>query len=72
MSRPAALDRRYLTLAQASAITNLSTRTLRRAIAANTLHAHRIGRLIRIEAEAFYRWMEQQRVTPAPDRSLRS
>ncbi len=43
--------RRYVSLAQASAITGLSSRTLRRAIAAKRLRAHRVGRLVRIEED---------------------
>src|SRR5437868_6542402 len=44
------LELRYLSLAQAGAIVNLSPRTLRRAIAAGRLCAHRLGRLTRIDA----------------------
>jgi excisionase family DNA binding protein len=72
MSPPAVPNRRYFTLAEASAIANLSTRTLRRAIEADTLDAHRIGRLIRLEADAFYRWVERQAVTLTSNRSPRS
>lgn len=72
MSRPIAPDRRYVTLAEASAIASLSTRTLRRAIAANTLHAHRIGRLVRLEADAFYRWIERQGAASTPQQAPRS
>jgi excisionase family DNA binding protein len=48
----------YLSLAQASALTNLSIRTLRRAVAAKKLDAHRLGRLIRIDAAELHRWVE--------------
>ncbi len=49
---------RYLSLAQASAIVNLSTRTLRRAIASGTLRASRLGRLTRIDLAELQRWMD--------------
>jgi len=49
---------RYLSLAQAGAIANLSIRTLRRAIAAGKLRAHRVGRLTRIGAAELRRWVE--------------
>ena len=49
--------RQYLSLAQASATTQLSARTLRRAIKANALGAHYLGRLIRIDATELHRWM---------------
>jgi len=49
---------RYLSLAQASALTNLSIRTLRRAIDAGRLGAHRLGRLVRIELAELRRWVE--------------
>jgi len=47
---------RYLSLAQAGTIANLSTRTLRRAIAAKRLRAYRLGRLTRIELAELRRW----------------
>ncbi len=49
---------RYLTLAQASAIVQLSIRTLHRAIAAGTLRAHQLGRRVRIDADELHRWVE--------------
>ena len=58
MSNVVLTEQRYLSLAQASALTNLSTRTLRRAIGAGRLHAHRLGRLIRIELAELHRWVE--------------
>ena len=72
MPRTAAPDRRYLTLAEASAIASLSPRTLRRAIAAKTLPAQRIGRLIRLDADVLYRWIERQPVALTSKRSPRS
>lgn len=56
---------RYLTLGEAGQLAKLSTRTLRRAIAAGRLPAHRIGRLIRVEAEALCRWIEDVQVKPS-------
>ena len=58
MPNGAQAEPRYLSLAQAAAIANLSTRTLRRAIAAGRLRAHRIGRLTRIELAELQRWIE--------------
>ena len=55
---------RYLTLAQASFHAGLSTRTIRRAIAAGKIPAHRIGRLIRIDADDFCDWVEGSPVPP--------
>ena len=49
---------RYVSLAQASAMVDVSTRTLRRAIAAGRLAAHRLGRLIRIDLAELQRWVE--------------
>jgi excisionase family DNA binding protein len=49
---------RYLSLAEAGAITSFCERTLRRAIAAKTLRAHRIGRNVRIELAELQRWIE--------------
>ena len=49
---------RYVSLAEASAIVGLSPRTLRRAIAAQRLQAHRIGRLVRIDVAELTRWIE--------------
>jgi len=53
--------RRFLTLAEASEITRLSVRTLRRAIAANALRAHHVGRLVRLEDADLYGWLAGQR-----------
>jgi excisionase family DNA binding protein len=52
------LNSQYASLRQASSITQLSTRTLRRAITKGHLHAHRIGRLIRIELAELERWVK--------------
>jgi excisionase family DNA binding protein len=49
---------RYLSLAEAGAITSFCERTLRRAIAAKTLRAHHVGRNVRIELAELQRWME--------------
>lgn len=49
---------RYLSLAEAGAITSFCERTLRRAIAAKKLRAHHIGRNVRIELHELQRWME--------------
>ena len=48
---------RFISLDQASSVTQLSTRTLRRAIKAGRLPAHRVGRRIRIEILALERWI---------------
>ena len=49
---------RYVSVAQASAIAQLSRRTLSRAIKAKRLHAYRIGRLLRIDVAELQRWIE--------------
>lgn len=51
------LEPRFISLDQASSVTQLSTRTLRRAIKAGRLPARRVGRRIRIEILALERWM---------------
>lgn len=53
-----AFEPQFLSLAQASTLTGLSGRTLRRAIAASSLQAHRLGRLIRIDRGELRRWVE--------------
>ena len=58
MSGPNPQDPRYLTLAQASTIVAVSPRTLRRAIAAQHLCVHRLGRLVRIDVTELCRWVE--------------
>ena len=58
MTNPRAVEPRYVSLAQASIVANLSTRTLRRAIADHRLRVHRLGRLIRIEIAELHRWIE--------------
>lgn len=58
MSEPKSADLRYLSLTQAARVANLSTRTLRRAIADRRLRAHRLGRLIRIDLAEVRRWIE--------------
>lgn len=52
--------RHYVSLAQASAITGLSIRTLRRAIAAKRLRAHHVGRLVRIEEDDLHEMIRGQ------------
>ena len=49
---------RYVSLAEAQLIVGLSTRTLRRAIAAGRLRAHHLGRSVRINIEELKRWIE--------------
>lgn len=61
--------RRYLTLAEASDITRLSVRTLRRAIAAGALRAYHVGRLVRIEDADLYGWLAGHG-TNHPDRKI--
>jgi len=51
------LEPRFVSLNQAAILTQLSTRTLRRAIKAQRLHAHRVGRQIRIEVNELERWI---------------
>ena len=51
------LEPRYISLDQASSYTQLSTKTLRRAIKAGRLQCHRIGRRIRIELVELERWI---------------
>ena len=58
MSNPLGPLPRYVSLAQASAITELSTRTLRRAIAVGRLRVCRVGRIIRIDVADLQRWIE--------------
>lgn len=50
----------YVSLAQASVITGLSIRTLRRAIAAKRLRAHYVGRLVRIEIDDLHKMVQGQ------------
>ena len=68
MSNLTPLERRYLSLAQASAVVNLSTRTLRRAIKGRRLRAHRLGRLTRIDLFELRRWVEADGAAPTPIR----
>jgi len=56
----------YVSLAQASVITGLSIRTLRRSIAAKRLRAHRIGRLVRIEIDDLHEMVQGQPGGDAP------
>jgi excisionase family DNA binding protein len=58
-----------LTLAQASAIVNLSKRTLRRAISAGRLRAHHLGRSIRIDLEELKRWVKANGAGPVSNAS---
>jgi len=50
----------YVSLAQASEITGLSIRTLRRAIAAKRLRAYHVGRLVRIEEDDLHEMIRGQ------------
>lgn len=56
----------YVSLAQASVITGLSIRTLRRSIAAKRLRAHRVGRLVRIEIDDLHTMVRGQPGGDAP------
>ena len=58
-----------LTLAQASAIVNLSQRTLRRAIDAGRLRAHTLGRRVRIDVAELERWVKENGAAPASNSS---
>ena len=58
MQAPRTVPLQLVTLAQASNIVGLSPRTLRRAIHAGRLHAHRLGRSVRINLEELKRWVE--------------
>ena len=57
MANAVPTESRYLSLAQAANVVNISTRTLRRAIAAGTLRASKLGRLWRLEARELHRWV---------------
>jgi excisionase family DNA binding protein len=57
MTRPAHSATQYVTLAQASGITNLSIKTLRRAINAGRLPIFRMGRLVRLDLDDVHRFM---------------
>ena len=54
----------YLSLADASAIADLSPRTLRRAIAAKRLRAHHLRRTVRIDLAELRRWIEADGAAP--------
>jgi excisionase family DNA binding protein len=51
-------DLRYLSIAKAGSIASLSPRTIRRAIGRGELRAHKVGKLVRIEARELVRWIE--------------
>ena len=51
------LEPRFISLDQAARVTQLSTRTLRRAIEASRLQCHRVGRRIRIDVVELERWI---------------
>jgi len=55
---PQSTPLQFVTLAQAGGIVGLSPRTLRRAIHAGSLNAHRLGRSVRISIEELRRWVE--------------
>ena len=64
MSNAVLTEPRYLSLAQASAIVNISTRTLRRAIAKGALRASKLGRLWRLESGELHRWVQDDGAAP--------
>jgi excisionase family DNA binding protein len=49
---------KYVSVAEASATVGVSPRTLRRAIDAQRLRSHRLGRLVRIDLTELKRWIE--------------
>lgn len=58
MSGPPSPYPQYVSPAEASEISGVSPRTLRRAIQAQRLHAHRLGRLVRIDVTELTRWIQ--------------
>jgi excisionase family DNA binding protein len=70
MSPSKSAETRYVTLAQASRIASLSTRTLRRAIADGRLPGYRVGRLIRLDIDDLHRLIRGESNEPVrrPDR----
>ena len=60
------LEPRFVSLNQAAILTQLSTRTLRRAIKAQRLLAHRVGRRVRIEVIELERWVRENGSAGAP------
>jgi len=64
MSHAVPTEPRYLSLAQASAIVNVSTRTLRRSIATGALRASKLGRLWRLESGELHRWVKEGGAAP--------
>lgn len=64
MQAPQTAPLQLVTLAQASNIVGLSPRTLRRAIHAGRLHAHHLGRSVRISVEELRRWVEADGAAP--------
>ena len=69
MSRHTGVQPEYLSLAQAAAVSGLSEKTLRRAIAARRLQCYYVGRLVRIAAVELRRWIESN--GSAPDAGTR-
>ena len=57
-------DPQYVSPARASAMVGVSPRTLRRAIRAGRLRAHRVGRLVRIAVPELRRWVEADAAGP--------
>lgn len=53
----------YYALRECAAIANVSERTVRRAINAGDLRAHRIGRSIRVAKTDFTAWIERYPVS---------
>ena len=70
MTNTAPQEPRYVDLDEASAITRVSKRTLRRAIEDRRLRAHRVGRLVRIALAEVHRWMESDGAA-APSKTKR-
>jgi excisionase family DNA binding protein len=64
MQAPVTNPLQLITLAQAAVLVGLSPRTLRRAIHAGTLHAHRLGRSVRINVEEMRRWVAADGCAP--------
>ena len=64
MSNPNGAQPEYVSLAQAAAISSLSQKTLRRAIAARRLECYHVGRSVRIATVELRRWIESNGAPP--------
>lgn len=60
---------RYVAPAEASRIVGVSARTIRRAILAGQLEAHRLGRLVRIDITELARWVKADGAAAEPSTS---